>query len=267
MDALATIHPAMVSLLANILTLLLCVGSAFAWRGWLVRQTEFDDRQFPLRECSPPRLPRTTLALGGMCLALLLSGFILDMLIAEPKAQPSPEGASLWQIQLGFAFDIVLTVLLAGSLIVEHEHLRQSGLYLHPLRPQLRDAWIGFLMAIGPVFLVLMLSEGAGLRGNEPEHELLRTLTEHGSAAKWFWISLTAVVAAPLAEELIFRVVLQGWLESRVPAATAIGLSSLLFCLVHNFPDAIALVPLAVILGYIQQRRRSYLTVVVIHML
>ena len=63
----------------------------------------------------------------------------------------------------------------------------------------------------------------------------------------------------------MYRVILQGWLESWLPPWTAIVISSALFCAGHGYPDSLALGPLALTLGYVYHRRRSYLTVVVTH--
>jgi membrane protease YdiL (CAAX protease family) len=44
-------------------------------------------------------------------------------------------------------------------------------------------------------------------------------------------------------------------------------LSTLLFSFAHGFPDSIALLPLAAILGYTYLQRRSYRTVVLVHLI
>jgi membrane protease YdiL (CAAX protease family) len=76
-----------------------------------------------------------------------------------------------------------------------------------------------------------------------------------------------AVVAAPLTEELMFRVILQGALSRLVPPRVAIPLVAWCFCSVHGLVDGLALIPLALILGIVFHRTHNYLTVVVIHAL
>jgi uncharacterized protein len=66
---------------------------------------------------------------------------------------------------------------------------------------------------------------------------------------------------------LIFRAMLQEGLARRLGATPAIAITAVLFSLVHGFPDALALLPLAIILGYVYDRRQSVLSVVVIHAL
>ena len=78
---------------------------------------------------------------------------------------------------------------------------------------------------------------------------------------------LLAAVLAPLVEELMYRVVLQTWLEKIAPRREALIVVALVFSAMHQLPDAIPLFPLALILGYVYQQRRSYLSVVLIHML
>ncbi len=76
---------------------------------------------------------------------------------------------------------------------------------------------------------------------------------------------LCAVILAPLYEELLFRVVLQGWLTSVVDPRYAIPIVALIFGAIHGLPDGIALLPLAGVLGYVFYRRHSYVSVLVIH--
>ena len=80
-------------------------------------------------------------------------------------------------------------------------------------------------------------------------------------------IFLIAVVFAPIVEELQFRVVILGGIAQRGRPVLALVLSSLLFAFAHGYPDCFALIPLAVILGYCYLRRRSYITVMIVHFL
>jgi membrane protease YdiL (CAAX protease family) len=126
---------------------------------------------------------------------------------------------------------------------------------------------IGFLASLAPVFLVILLTQALGWRGEKDQHALLKLLDENAGADVFGWVVLAAVFLAPLAEELLYRVLLQGWTQSQIGPAQAIAFSSTIFCLVHGSADRLPLVPLAVILGYVYYRRRSYLAVVVLHAL
>lgn len=224
----------------------------------------------PLSGCDLPALPlpRSALLLGAVVLGLLLQQPAVDALLWLQGLPPPPSpDVTLTAVQWQCGVNLALTATLLGILGSAPGGLPAYGIQFRPLRMQFRDAILGFLLAIGPVFAVLVLSLLAGLRGEQPEHQLLQMLQEDGSLRNWFWISLTAVVAAPLTEELLFRVLLQGALLEMVPPAAAIAISAVLFCVVHQFPDSLALLPLAVVLGYVHYRRRSYFTLVLIHAL
>lgn len=127
----------------------------------------------------------------------------------------------------------------------------------------------------------------------EYEHPTLQLI---GGQFDWFivmsmWIS--AVFVAPIFEEIVYRGLLIGWLHRWLvtrnplgetmgalpaknplvsePAASwlAIGISSLLFALLHlgQGAAAIPLFVLAVALGYIYRRTGSIVPCIIIHML
>jgi membrane protease YdiL (CAAX protease family) len=81
------------------------------------------------------------------------------------------------------------------------------------------------------------------------------------------WIALSVVIVAPLAEELLYRVLLQGWTQAHITPWKAIVFSATIFSLAHQEHDWLPLFPLALILGYVYHRTHSYLAVVVLHAL
>ena len=255
--------------LPAILTLLLCVGSVGAWGKWVSAWQGGSEPLFPIRCQQRQKLPQISVALGALFLCLPVAaglGDAFDRLTGPGAAEP-PRETTLLDVQIQLAFNLFATTLLGATLLGSRDSAERNGIVLRDFGRQLRNAGLGFLLAIGPVYVVLIISEMTGLRGSDPEHELLRMLTTEGTWRNWLWVSVTAIIAAPLAEELLFRLLLQGWLEERLPPVAAIAISSLLFCLVHRFPDSLALLPLALVLGYVQYRRRSYLTVFGIHAL
>ena len=102
-------------------------------------------------------------------------------------------------------------------------------------------------------------------KSEKTQHPLLRLLSDSPTLESILWSVAAAVVVAPLVEELLFRVVLQGWLKTVIAPRWAIGITSVLFGFVHGFPDAIPLVVLAIVLGYVYQQRNSYAAVVTMH--
>ncbi|MFN9721302.1 MAG: lysostaphin resistance A-like protein [Planctomycetota bacterium] len=102
--------------------------------------------------------------------------------------------------------------------------------------------------------------------GEDPgQHQLLEMIQSGVDSTLLVMIALTAVILAPIVEELQFRVVILGGLAQQGRTSMALGLSSILFGLVHGIPDGIALLPLAFALGYTYLQRRSYLTVIFVH--
>jgi membrane protease YdiL (CAAX protease family) len=78
---------------------------------------------------------------------------------------------------------------------------------------------------------------------------------------------LSAAILAPICEELVYRVVLQGWAQARTGPVMSITISTLIFVSIHQRFDWLPLAALAIILGYVYYRRRSLLAVVTIHAL
>lgn len=123
----------------------------------------------------------------------------------------------------------------------------------------------GFLLAVVPVALVLVTTQA--LRSKKTQHTLLKLLVESPNAQTIGSVFLSAVVLAPLAEELVFRVFLQSWLESFLRPIAAIVIVALGFSAVHGWPDMLPLFPLALVLGGLFYLTRSYVAIVVTHAL
>jgi len=133
-----------------------------------------------------------------------------------------------------------------------------------------RDALVGaagFLASLIPVFLVNALVDKLKLRPEGVKHLFFKILEADSRTAVLAWIAVSVVVLAPLAEELTYRVLLQGWCQSHFSPWAAILFSALIFSTVHGMPDCVPLFPLALVLGYVYHRTRSYVAVVVLHAL
>lgn len=135
---------------------------------------------------------------------------------------------------------------------------------------ELRYAAEVFLAAYVPTamlrVLIVVLTEG--LTGEVPDqHPFLEMMESDVGIAVLSLIVLTAVILAPIVEELQFRVVILGGIAQLGRSRLALGVSSVLFAFAHGFPDSLALLPLAFALGYTYQRRRSYITVMMVHFL
>ncbi len=140
-----------------------------------------------------------------------------------------------------------------------------------PVVPRFRPAKeieqgaLAFLLSL-PLVLLANIAIRA-LTQDDTLHPLLETIEQDQSPLLVLLVAANAIVMAPLLEELQFRVILQGWLADRLPIGVALCVPALLFCSVHRFPDAFALVPLALMLGWLYHHRGSYLGVVTAHAL
>lgn len=206
-----------------------------------------------------PWLPIASGAAG--VLAGMMLFFSLWALFEDPQQTPQ---ASLVDLQRSVA-DGSLQIIIALALLtgVGRVPLAECGITRENLGRQVQDGVSGYLASIVPVTLMLLLTYV--LRTPENQHPYLKLLQEDREVAAWLLV--TAVVVAPIKEELIFRVMLQDGLARRIGAPTAIVGTSIIFCLVHGFPDSLALFPLAMILGYVYDRRQSAVSVIIIHAL
>lgn len=135
------------------------------------------------------------------------------------------------------------------------------GIRYDNVRSQLRVGVVAAAAAILPTLIVGSMVQHLG-----QEQEVIQTLRETDSVWTWVLMGLAAVVAAPLMEEMMFRVVLQGWLTSRIRAEPAIAWVAMFFAAVHGWPAMVGLMPFALIIGYVYYQTRSLISVVVMHM-
>ncbi len=180
---------------------------------------------------------------------------------------PSKESASLnvrdvaWVAVINFSLVIVLSF----ALILNGGSWREYGITLSQAANQLSVGVRGYFAAALPMGLSILVT--LPVRMHEKQHSLLQLLGESNDIFTIVMIAVTAALSAPLAEEMLFRVVLQGWLTTVFPPRLAIAVVAVIFCMIHGWRDGLALLPLAVILGYVYHQRQSYLSVVVIHAL
>lgn len=130
---------------------------------------------------------------------------------------------------------------------------------------EFRFACETFLVAYLPTSLLRILI--VQILPDAPSHPFLEMLADGVDWNIMALIALMAVVVAPLVEELLYRVVVLGgiWQQNNLMVAWLV--SSVLFSFAHGFPDSIALLPLALAIGYTYIQRRSYRTVVLVHFL
>jgi membrane protease YdiL (CAAX protease family) len=168
-----------------------------------------------------------------------------------------------------------LAMLAATATIIAMLRVRDAGwpaLGFPEMRP-VEDVGL----AIGGLVLMLapLLALAAVLDRVEPyRHVVVDFLLAHRDAASVALVAFAAVVAAPLAEEFLFRRVLQGWLEERLGArdprrgpAAAVVLSALAFALAH-YGQGLAWVPLfffGLVVGYLARQTGSIVPGIILH--
>jgi membrane protease YdiL (CAAX protease family) len=202
--------------------------------------------------------------------AILFAGLwivydLVGELTGTPVAQNFDPDRTLRVLQqncglLGAGAGVIWMLLTRG----EPAQFRSFGVDDRRLAAQVRNALVTVTAAWLPVFVVLLAT--LPLRTSQRQHSVFQLLDEWPSLEIYAWAVLAAVVLAPIFEELVFRVILQTWLARRIGRA-AVPTAALLFAAVHRFPDSLAIIPLALVLGDAYDRRRSYWEVVTAHAL
>ena len=241
----------------------LILGSLLTW--WTIAQ-RLRTGQTPLLAKEKPRgvwNPAATAvaaALIGQMLFARYHPFFVEVSTEKPRA------FSVELVHLALESNAIIVLVLVGLLAYTGRFLLvEFGIDHRCWRDDLRDGGLTFLAAVAPV--ILFLQATSSLRSDETKHSFLKLLSDSPNTNVVLSIALAVLVSAPLAEELLFRVVLQSALRQRFSAGVSIGISSVLFCLVHGWLDGFALLPLAVLLGYLYERRHSYLAIVITHSL
>ncbi|HLJ11253.1 MAG TPA: CPBP family intramembrane glutamic endopeptidase [Planctomycetaceae bacterium] len=238
---------------------LLLAGSFLIWL-WVISHWARGRASLPLAEQGP--VPWPALAV----FATFLVAYFLPEFVTHFAAESIGPIKSITAVKWNVAASCLQVAVVVGLLAIAGP-LRAAdfGFSTREWRRDVLSGAGGFLASIAPVFLTMMAVHKLGWRGREDEHLLLKLLDADHGVTVVAWVALSAVVVAPIAEELIYRVLLQGWTQSQIAPAKAIVFSSVIFCLSHRLADVLPLAPLALILGYVYHRRHSFLSVVVLH--
>lgn len=131
-----------------------------------------------------------------------------------------------------------------------------------------------FIWGLGGYFAALPLMLGISLvnqqiwQGQGGSNPLLQTVLEEGDTVALSIFFITAAIAAPIFEELLFRGFLLPSLTKYVPVWGAIGLSSLVFAIAHlSLSEVLPLAVLGSVLGFVYTRSRSLLAPMMLHSL
>lgn len=229
------------------------------WRGEALLATDtLQDQAATDNSASTAVRPWGAMLVAGLWVSVLLVGrLIADWQGIIPEANASGVPASAFAAILCIA---ILALFLFGSGRLTP---RQAGLQPRSWGRSLSLGGEAAVVAALPTFLILIAT--MPFRSRENQHPLLRLVAEQPGWGILALLAITVVVLAPLSEELLFRVTLQGGLRRFASATYSIGVTAGLFAIMHGWRDAIPLIPLALILGYVYDRRNDYLAIVTTH--
>ncbi|MGN6547620.1 MAG: lysostaphin resistance A-like protein [Aureliella sp.] len=143
---------------------------------------------------------------GVSVIALQLSGIDLKQLKQEGDFP-------LWAMAMLSLNYIAVMLLTLGWLYLRYGvSMTHVGFTIHKFRKHIAIGVGAALLSLPWVYLVMGLVS-AGLK-EEYDHPLLDRMTEEGTLSAFLLGVFCAVIAAPLTEEFLFRVMLQGWLQS-----------------------------------------------------
>jgi membrane protease YdiL (CAAX protease family) len=266
------------------LSTVLAIGSLLVW-SWIAR------RMLARREPAAFE-PREEVPWNGWDVAIVMAGVLLVAELARQGARIISSGASPAASEfaptglLGASVGEVLGLFLAVGYLIARSGATWAdlGISAVKLRQDVSLGFLAFLAASLPVYgLMMWLTQSVSY-----EHPLVQFVRErHDTAILWLCI-WSAVIVAPVAEEFLLRVVLQGWLEAyerrlreksaaaaRWPAGVGpILVSSLFFALLHPGngpggtagPDQIPLFVFALFLGYLYRQTHRLAPSVVTHL-
>jgi hypothetical protein len=139
-------------------------------------------------------------------------------------------------------------------------------------RFKLTDKWFfwgfgGYLIALPLVLLISLVNQQIwqGQGGSNPLLFLALQAQDRVALAIFF---ITASIAAPIFEEIMFRGFLLPSLTRYVPASAAIVVSGLIFAIAHlSLSEVLPLATLGIILGIVYTRSRNLLAPMLVHSL
>jgi len=130
-----------------------------------------------------------------------------------------------------------------------------------------RNALAGFLCYFLAAPVVALTNLCALRFFQRTPHKIENLLQESHSASDMIQVAISAIVIAPIIEELAFRGILQPWLRRVAGSWPSIVLTSAIFAIAHfdAWPAPIALFVLALFLGYLAHRTTSLVAPMILH--
>ena len=190
-------------------------------------------------------------------LLAIIGMFVLSNLLVGALVLSLLGGESGLAVFLSYAGTFLITIAFALTLTK-----RRTG----TVKNILSFSFKGFNPSVILWGLILMLAANVVI---EPLIELFPSqwydlVTEQISAGGW--ATVTAVVLAPILEEMLFRGIIQDSLVRKRGPWSGILIASAIFGLIHGIPQqVVAGFCLGIIIGFVYYKTRSLLSVIVLH--
>lgn len=280
--------------LENIVPSILIIASSLVWTWAMIRCM----RSKPIIPAAgtPESVPIVALALGGLWVVISVTSQVSAMVgdrmktqaateakdaaAKQPKStgpakQPKrskvgtterktnrtkPSGLELEGIKKNVYITGGIALFLAVIYSLGNQTKQENEL---PVLRAISLGFLAFLASMMPVLMALWVIEKTG--AGQTSHSLLTFMQAHRKPTDMMWVAASAVVVAPLLEELVYRVILQRAISERFGSKVAIVVVAIVFSFVHGWPNMVGLLPLAVVLGYVFEQTNNYLAVVATH--
>ena len=217
--------------------------------------------------------------LAGICLFLLgiaVAGALLKALGVEGESLSAQQHAIRVLLAQVIGHGAAVAFLIVRAMQV------RRGLYAVGIVPRsaARDVTaavpgllVGLSTAMGLNLAVSLVSEAFGLETPEIGHDLLKVMHDSGSVGATVALICSAVVVAPVMEEMLFRGLVQSSLLDlfgRAHRWPVILCASAVFTAVHydaaNWQTLPGLFVLSIVLGWLYERHGSLLPAILVHM-
>lgn len=169
---------------------------------------------------------------------------------------------------------IVTLVIAMGGIAGTRDRLRIGGVHTDEVSSTIA-LWAGAYVAAFAMYALLPIAYPAFPTLSELTSFLLAIGTDMGrldgaDAATAIFVLTRACILAPVAEELLFRGALFGWIRSHLPAWPTIGLTAIGFAGIHG-TMTMTMVPLAFLVGiaagYVRERTGSVTPAIIVHII
>lgn len=226
-----------------------------------------------------PAPPARPVPWGGREVGLVFACWlVLQATLATLAAASSAEPGLRASLAAGASANL-LTALAIPPLLRSLTGASRADLGLRGIGESLRGVATGLAAALVVVPIILGIMAAASRVWPPSPHPMELLLRRDGSVTTGLLAVLGGVVLAPIAEELVFRGVLQGWFtrlatiaESGTTALPAAGLkanllTSLIFAAIHldQWPAPVPLFAFALTLGAVYRRTRNLAAPIALH--